>query len=201
MTSPLLWYASRATGIVALILLTATMVLGLLTATRLSSRRWPGFATQELHRRVSLISLAFLAGHILASVLDTYVHIGWVAVVVPFTSAYKPLGIGFGAIAVDSLLAVAITSLLRHRIPARTWRSLHWLAYLSWPVAVIHGFAMGTDMRLGWVIGLTLACVAAVAGAGSWRVSRRAAARRRLSTLPAVREGPRGVRVTHLVNR
>jgi predicted ferric reductase len=199
MSSPLFWYASRATGLAALVLLTTTMALGVVTATRLSSRRWPGFATQELHRRVSLTALVFLAFHILTSVLDIYVHIGWFAIVVPFTSSYKPLGIGLGAVAVDMLLAVAATSILRHRIQAHTWRALHWLAYFSWPVAVVHGFTMGTDMRTGWVIGLTVACVGAVAAAGSWRLISTTMARRRASSLSAVRERPRGVPVKRLV--
>jgi len=201
MSSTVLWYASRATGLVTLVLLTATMVLGVLTATRVSGRRWPGFATQELHRRVSLTSLAFLAAHILTAVLDTYVHIGLVAVVVPFTSAYKPLWIGLGAIAVDTLLAVTVSSLVRHRIPARVWRGVHWLVYASWPVAVLHGFTMGPDMRLGWVVWLTVGCIAAVAGALWWRLARLASARRRLSSLRAVRERPRGVPLKHLADR
>jgi len=201
MSSPVLWYVARATGLVAMVLLTATMVLGLLTATRVSNRFWPRFATQELHRRVSLTTLVFLAGHILSTVLDTYVHVGWAAVVVPFASPYKRLWVGVGAIAVDLLLAVAASSLLRARIPARTWRSLHWLAYLCWPVALLHGFAIGTDMRLAWVEGLTLGCVAAVVVAGAFRLVRLAAQRRQVAALPAVSARPRGVPVKHLASR
>jgi sulfoxide reductase heme-binding subunit YedZ len=201
MSSPVLWYATRATGLVSLVLLTVTMVLGVLTATRMSGRWWPRFATQDLHRRVSSTSLVFLAGHILASILDTWVHIGWIAVVVPFASGYRRVGIGLGAIAVELLLAVAISSVLRHRIRARTWRALHWLAYASWPVAAIHGFTMGTDMRLGWVTALTLGCVAVVTAAGAWRATRLVAARRLAATVPAVRERPRGVPIKHLVHR
>ncbi len=200
MSSTVLWYASRATGLVALVLLTATMVLGVLTATRVSGRLWPGFATQELHRRVSLTALVFLAVHILTAVLDTYVHIGLDSVVVPFVSPYKALWIGLGAVSVDLLLAVAVSSLVRHRIPARVWRGTHWLAYASWPVAVLHGFAVGPDMRLGWVAWLTVGCIVAVAGAVSWRLARLASARRRLSCLQAVRERPRGVPLKHLAD-
>jgi methionine sulfoxide reductase heme-binding subunit len=201
MSSTMLWYASRATGLVALILLTGTMVLGVLTATRASSRWWPRFATQDLHRRVSLTSLVFLAGHILTSILDTYVHIGWAAIVIPFTSGYRRFGIGLGAVAVDLLLAVAISSMIRPRIRATTWRALHWLAYASWPVAVFHGFAMGTDMRLGWVVALTIGCIAAVAGAVTWRLAGVAATRRALHALPAVRNRQAGVPIKHLANR
>ena len=201
MTSPALWYAARATGLTAMVLLSATTVLGLLTAARVSSARWPRFATQDLHRRVSLVALVFLAGHILSTVLDTYVHVGWAAIVVPFASPYKRLWVGAGAVAVDLLLAVAVSSLLRTRLAARTWRSLHWLAYLSWPVAVLHGVGIGTDMRLGWVQVLTGGCVVAVAAAGAVRLARLGAQRRRVGALPAVASRPRGVPVKHLASR
>ena len=98
--------------------------------------------------------MGFLACHILTSVLDTYVHIGWAAIVVPFASSYKTVWVALGSIGLDLLLAVAVTSHLRHKMRARTWRAVHWLAYLSWPVALSHAFGMGTDMRQGWVIGL-----------------------------------------------
>jgi methionine sulfoxide reductase heme-binding subunit len=198
MSSPVFWYATRATGLVTLVLLTGTTVLGILTANRTTSMRWPGFALQDLHRRVSAIAMAFLACHILTSVLDTYVHIGWAAVVVPLASSYKRLWVALGSVGVDLLLAVAVTSWLRHRIRARTWRVVHWLAYLSWPVALSHAFGLGTDMRQSWVIGLTAACIASVVGAWTWRISLAAARRRRaLSFLPAHRR-PEGVSVKHI---
>ncbi len=169
MTSPALWYATRATGIVALVLFTATVGLGALTASRVQSHAWPGFAQQELHRRVSLLAIAFLGVHIATSVLDSFVHIGWVAVVVPFTSRYKTAWVGVGTVAFDMMQAVALSSLLRHRIPATAWRSVHWLGYLSWPVALAHGIAIGTDGSEPWVRWLTVACVATVAAAAAAR--------------------------------
>ena len=165
MSSPVLWYATRATGLVAVVLLTATTVLGILVTSRVTTRRWPGFAWQELHRRVSLIAMAFLAGHVVTSVTDTYVHIGWAAVVVPFASSYRRGWVTLGTVGLDLLLAVAVTSVLRHRMRARTWRVVHWLAYLSWPVGLAHAFGMGTDMRSSWVIALAVTCMAAVVAA------------------------------------
>jgi len=197
MTSPLLWYVARATGLTAMVLLSGTMALGLLTATRVSNRFWPRFATQELHRQVSLTTLVFLSGHVLSSVLDTYVHIGLAAVVVPFASPYKRAWVGVGAIALDLLLAVAASSLLRARMSARSWRGLHWLVYLCWPMSLLHGFAIGTDMKLPWVDLLTLGCVGAVGAVGALRLLRRAAQRRHVGALPAVAARPRGVPVKH----
>ena len=170
MSSTSLWYATRATGLVSLILFTATMVLGITTTTRSRSRNWPGFAHQELHRRVSMMAVVLLGVHVLTSVLDTYVNIGWVAVVVPFASSYGRFWVGVGAIALDLMIAVFVTSLLRARLRAGTWRAVHWLAYLSWPVALAHAFGMGTDAGEHWVIALGAACVAAVGAALAWRL-------------------------------
>ena len=198
MSSPVLWYATRTTGLVALVLLTVTTVFGVLTATRFATERWPGFAQQDLHRRVSLVSVVFLGGHVLTSVLDSYVHIGWAAVVVPFASDYKRFWVGVGTISLDLMLAVLVTSLLRHRIPARAWRAVHWLAYLSWPVAVAHGLAMGTDMRTAWVLALTATCIAAVVGAVAFRIGSAAVAAGRAREVGAVRNRPAGVGLKHL---
>lgn len=198
MSSPVLWYATRATGLMALVLLSATMVLGILTANRSSSPRWPGFALQDIHRRVSVITMAFLVCHILTSVLDTYVHIGWTAIVVPFASSYQRLWVALGAVGVDLLLAVAVTSWLRNKIRARTWRAVHWLAYLSWPVALSHAFGMGTDMGQTWVIGLAVAASTAVVGAGVWRISLAARRKRLALAFAPVDRRPPGVPVKHL---
>jgi DMSO/TMAO reductase YedYZ heme-binding membrane subunit len=154
----------------AMILLTLTMVLGLVTTTRARARNWPGFAQQELHRRISMIAVVFLGVHVVTSVLDTYVHIGWAAIVVPFTSPYARFWVGVGAIALDVMIAVFVTSLLRTRLRPGTWRAVHWLAYLSWPVALAHTFGMGTDAREGWVVLLGVLSVASVAGALVWRL-------------------------------
>ncbi len=198
MSSSVLWYATRATGLMSLVLLSATMVLGVLTANRTSSPRWPGFALQDLHRRVSVITMGFLACHILTSVVDTYVHIGLASVVVPFASSYKRLWVALGSVGVDLLLAVAVTSGLRRKIRARTWRAVHWLAYLSWPVALSHAFGMGTDMGQRWVLGLTSACIAAVVGAVIWRISLAARRKTRALEFVPVERRPQGVPVKHI---
>jgi len=166
------WYATRASGLMALILLTLTMVLGLTTTTRARARNWPGFAQQELHRRISMMAVVFVGIHVLTSVLDTYVNISWAAIVIPFTSEYGRLWVGVGAIALDLMIAVFVSSLLRNRMRPATWRALHWLAYLSWPIALAHTFGMGTDAGEAWVIALGTACVVAVGVALAWRIRR-----------------------------
>jgi len=171
MSSIDLWYTTRATGLVALVLLTSTMLLGILTAGRAPSTL-PGFARAEVHRRISVLTITFLAIHVLTAVLDTYVHINPMAVLIPFTANYHPLWLALGTIGVDLFLAVAISSAVRQKIPVRVWRFVHWLAYLSWPVAVAHTLGMGTDMRLAWALGLVTVCIAAVVGLTCWRLLR-----------------------------
>lgn len=172
MNSTALWYATRASGIVTLLLLTVTMILGIATTNRFRARHWPGFAQQELHRRISILTVVFLAIHVVTSVLDSFVSISWLAVVVPFASNFSRFWVGLGAVALDLMVAVIISSLLRPHLKAGTWRGIHWLAYLCWPIALVHTFGVGTDSRAHWVIALVVACVIAVGGALVWRFSR-----------------------------
>ncbi len=169
MSSIDLWYTTRATGIVALVLLTATMFLGILTAGRAPSSL-PAFARADIHRRLAVLTVVFLGLHVVTSVLDTYVDINWLSIVVPFTSRYHTYWLALGTVGVDFFLAVALSSALRRHISARAWRWWHWCAYLSWPVAVAHALGMGTDAKLGWVLGLVSSCVALIVGAAGWRI-------------------------------
>jgi methionine sulfoxide reductase heme-binding subunit len=165
-----LWYATRSTGVVALLLLTVTVALGIAGTARFSSPAMPRVVRSGLHRSISLLTVAFVAAHVITTVLDSYTSISLVNAVVPFSSSYRPFWLGLGAIASDLLLAVVITSLLRSRLPQRAWRTVHWLAYASWPVALWHGLGTGTDTRLSWLLALYAACLIAVAAAVWWRL-------------------------------
>jgi methionine sulfoxide reductase heme-binding subunit len=166
-----LWYAARATGMVSLLLLTGTVLLGILGPLRVGSAAWPRFALAGLHRNISLLTLAFLGVHVVTVVADSYVPIGWLDPVVPFVSAYHPFWVGLGAVAFDLLLALVITSLLRSRVNPQVWRALHWLAYACWPVALTHALGVGTDAASGWPLGLGVACAVAVLAAVVWRLA------------------------------
>ncbi len=164
------WYLTRGTGVVALVLLTAGVVLGVLTSTRWVAPRWPRFVVAGLHRNVTLLAVAFVFAHVLTTILDGYAPIGLRDAIVPFVSRYRPVWVGFGALALDLLLAVIATSLLRARLGLRSWRLVHWLAYVSWPVALVHAFGTGSDARSGWFGLLALAAVGTVVLAVIWRV-------------------------------
>jgi len=166
------WYLARGTGAVALVLLTGTVVLGIMDSVRFTSPRWPRFAIDSVHRDLSLLVLVVLAIHIVTSVLDGFAPIVLLDGVIPFATPYRPLWMGLGTLAFDLLLAIAITSLVRRRLGYRAWRAIHWLAYASWPVAVLHGLGTGSDVKQWWMLGLTAACIVAVLVAAWTRIAR-----------------------------
>jgi sulfoxide reductase heme-binding subunit YedZ len=157
-----LWYATRSTGAVALLLLTAVVVLGVLGSLRLASVRWPRFAVATLHRDLSLLAIVFIALHVATTVLDGFAPINWLSAVVPFQSPYRSLWLGLGTVAFDLILALVITSLLRVRLGHNRWRKVHWLAYASWPIAAFHGLGTGSDAAQPWLLALTAACGASI---------------------------------------
>ena len=145
-----LWYATRAGGTIALVLLTATVTLGIAVGGRYSAGPLARFEISNLHRNLSVLTLAFLALHIVTAISDTYVHLSWWVTVIPFAASYRPLWLGLGTVAFDLLLAIGLTSAVRLRIGRNRWKSVHWFAYLAWPLAVFHGAGTGTDTRLSW---------------------------------------------------
>jgi len=170
MNDQILWYTTRAAGTMSLVFLSAVVVLGLLARLRVEGAGWPRFLTAALHRDLALVSLFFLALHIVTAAVDPFTHLGLVAATVPFGSYYRTFWLGLGTISFELLLAIIATSLLRNLIGARAWRAVHWLAYASWPVAVLHGLGTGSDARSAWLLGITVICVGAVMGAAVWRM-------------------------------
>jgi sulfoxide reductase heme-binding subunit YedZ len=166
------WYLARGTGAVSLVLLTAVVVLGILGSVRFAAPRWPRFAVDAVHRDLSLLVIVVLAIHILTSVLDGFAPITLLDGVIPFVTPYRPLWMGLGTLAFDLLLAIGITSLARRRLGYGAWRAIHWLAYASWPIAVLHGLGTGSDVKQWWMLGLTVLCVMAVLGAVWTRIAR-----------------------------
>lgn len=166
------WYLTRGTGVVALLLLTAIMVLGILGPLRVSlAPLYPRFALETIHRDLSLLAVVVIGLHIVVSVLDGFAPIGLIDGIVPFHSAYRPLWLGIGALSFDLMLALVITSLVRRRLGHSAWRLVHWFAYASWPFAVAHGIGTGTDATQFWMLALTFLCVVAVAAASLARVN------------------------------
>jgi methionine sulfoxide reductase heme-binding subunit len=157
-----LWYATRGTGAVTLVLLTASVVLGIA-----ETRGWrPAgvslFAVGSLHRTLSLLAVGLLVVHIVTTLLDPFPHIGVLIAVIPFVDPYRQLWLGLGTVAADLLLALVLTSLVRRRLGYRAWRGVHWFAYACWPIALLHALGTGSDARTNWMLLLTVACVGSV---------------------------------------
>jgi sulfoxide reductase heme-binding subunit YedZ len=194
LTAPAVWYLMRATGIVSLLLLTLTVALGIGTSqrTRLAGSR---AVTAGLHRNASLLAVVFLGVHVLTSVVDPDAAVGLLAVVVPFAAAARPLWVGLGALSLELFAAVIATSLLRRHLSRRTWRGVHWAAYAAWPLALLHGFGMGSDTATVWMTAVNLACIAAVGGAVTYRLLDPAELRRDASRRPVSRASTADARV------
>jgi methionine sulfoxide reductase heme-binding subunit len=169
MSASALWYLSRATGLVAFVLLSLVVVLGVTIKRNGKLPGLPRFAGVGLHRNASLFALVLLVIHIVTAVVDPYVTISWFAVLLPFTSSYEPIWLGLGALAIDLTLAVVVTSLLRFKIGMKAWRAVHWLAYAAWPVAAIHGIGAASDLQSGLLLDVVLATMTVVVGAVAWR--------------------------------
>jgi sulfoxide reductase heme-binding subunit YedZ len=156
------WYVARSSGIVAYLLISASVVLGALMAAR-TKFTWPRFAVEEVHRFLALLAGVFIAVHGLALLLDTVVPISLLQVLVPFSSPYRPFAVGLGVLAAEVLAAVGITNHYRSRIPHTLWRRAHYLTLAVWGLATVHGFLAGTDRLDPWFAGIAAATVSSVA--------------------------------------
>jgi sulfoxide reductase heme-binding subunit YedZ len=170
MTDQLLWYTTRAAGAVSMILLTAVVVLGIMSALRATPAGLPRFFTPGLHRNLALVVLVFLALHVVTAVIDPFTSLGLTAAIIPFSSYYRTFWLGLGTIAFELLIAISVTSLVRGVLGHGAWRAIHWLTYAAWPLAIVHGLGTGTDAWSPWLFALTCACVAAAGFAVVYRL-------------------------------
>ncbi|MBV8194995.1 MAG: ferric reductase-like transmembrane domain-containing protein [Candidatus Dormibacteraeota bacterium] len=169
----LLWFVARASGIIAAVLLTAVIVLGVMRSERWQRRFWPRFASNHLHRSLSWLLLATVVIHVGAILLDQYAPVTVVDAIVPFLSQYRRWWTGLGTLSLDLVLLVLMTTALIRVIGQRRWRVVHWLGYAIWPAAVLHGVAAGSDAHQWWALLLLSAALVAAAAAMLWRIAGR----------------------------
>ncbi len=177
---PMLWYLNRSTGFVILALFTLTTALGVLSTGGKAGKRVPSFVTQAVHRNIALLSVALLLAHAVTAVVDTFVDIRWWQAVVPwYGSTYMPLWLGLGTLALDLIVVVTVTSLLRARMNHVLWRAIHFLSYVGWAVAVVHGIGIGTDVKdeATWAYAIVGGSVLVVLAAVVLRLGRAVAGR------------------------
>ncbi len=166
-----LWYLGRGSGVVSLVLLSVVVALGIGARSGRTAFGLPRFAVNMLHRNAALLAVTLLVVHVVSLYFDPYAQLRFFDLVVPFAGEYRPFWLGLGTLAFDLVLALIATSLLRHRLGVRGWRIVHWLAYLCWPVALMHGLQTGTDAASWWLRTVLALCAAPVLAAVAWRVT------------------------------
>ena len=171
-SNPVDWYAARAAGVVAYLLLSGVVSLGILMGGKARTGRWPRFAVEDVHRFGGLLVGTFISLHVVTVAIDSFMPFTVRELAVPFSSHYRPLPMGLGIAAAELLAALAITNHYRERLPYRFWRKAHYLNFAVWGSATVHGLLMGTDRSAAWMVALDAACVAAVLAALAWRIGR-----------------------------
>jgi sulfoxide reductase heme-binding subunit YedZ len=173
------WYAARAGGVVAYILLSAVIVIGLALAGKERVPGWPRFALEDVHRFGGLLVGAFVSVHALMILIDSQAHMSLAQLLIPFSSSYRPLWTGLGTVAAELLLALAVANHYRKRISYRLWRRSHYLNFAVWIAATAHGLGAGTDRSSVWFLWMYFIAIGVVAGFTVRRVLR--------TTAPGVR--------------
>ena len=167
-TDPTFWLLARASGFTAYLLLSASVLAGLVLKSRPFRSLKPAAVT-DTHRFLAMLGLGALAVHGLSLVLDHTVHMPLAGLLVPGLSPYRPLAVGIGVLSAELMVVVYASFSLRKRIGTKNWRRLHWMTYAIFLGATVHGIAAGTDSTRPWAFALYLGALGAVAFATAWR--------------------------------
>jgi methionine sulfoxide reductase heme-binding subunit len=171
-SNPAIWYAARASGVAAYVVLTVTISIGISMGGKAQSRRWPRFAVEEVHRFGGLLAGSLIGVHVLSIAIDSFLPFSIGQLVIPFTAAYRPVWTGLGVFAAELLLALAITNHYRKRMPHRLWRTAHYLNFAVWTAASLHGMLGGTDRSAAWLALLYAVSIGTVVSLLAWRFGR-----------------------------
>jgi sulfoxide reductase heme-binding subunit YedZ len=171
-SAPIDWYAARAAGLTAYLLLTGVVLLGLTMAAKKTFPAFPRFTVEDIHRFGGILVGSFIVVHVVTIAVDSWLPFSLASLLVPFVSRYRPLWVGLGVAAMELLAALAIANHYRNRLRHTTWRRLHYLNFAVWVAATLHGLGSGTDRSAPWAIALYTAATAAVAAAVVWRLAR-----------------------------
>jgi methionine sulfoxide reductase heme-binding subunit len=168
-SNPAIWYAARASGVAAYVVLSLVVALGLGLGGKAQNRRWPRFSIEDIHRFGGLLVGSLIGIHVMAIAADSFLPFSLTQLLVPFTSNYRPIWTGLGIAAAELLLALAITNHYRRRLPHRFWRTAHYLNFAVWTLASLHGLLAGTDRGATWLALLYGVAVATVVTLLLWR--------------------------------
>lgn len=182
------WYLTRASGIVAWLMLTASVIWGIVLSTKaFPEQRRPAWLL-DLHRWLGGLTVSFVVIHLAALVADSYVSFNLIDLLVPFASAWKPVPVAIGVVAMWLLVAVEATSLLMKRLPRRTWRWIHLSSYAVFLLASLHAAFAGTDSSHWLYQATAVASIVAVMWSTVYRLThrKRSDPRRRASRTPSI---------------
>jgi sulfoxide reductase heme-binding subunit YedZ len=157
-----IWFFARAAGFTSLLILTASVCLGILLTLRVRSRNWPLFLSDELHAYTAVVFFVFVTLHVVTVLIDPFTRFGLADVLVPFATSYRTVWMGLGILSLELSLALGLSVYIRRWIGYRAWRVLHYGTYSILPMALVHGMATGTDTSSSWGIAVYGVCIIAV---------------------------------------
>jgi sulfoxide reductase heme-binding subunit YedZ len=182
-SNPIDWYAARAAGIAAYVLLTVVIALGLALAGKAPGRRWrrwPMFAVEDVHRYGGLLVGTFIGIHVVTIGIDSFLPFSLTQLAVPLAAGYRPIWTGLGIAAAELLLALAITNHYRRRMSHRWWKRAHYANFAVWAAATLHGIGAGTDRSAPWMLAIYIVSTTLVVSLVLWRIAERPGAPARL---------------------
>jgi predicted ferric reductase len=142
------WYVTRASGIIAYLLLWFSTVLGLAVTSKYLDGMLERIFTYDFHEFISLLAVAFTLVHVIVLTFDRYLPYSLAQILVPFISPYRPFWVGIGVLGFYVTLLVTVTFYLRNRIGARAFRVIHYLSLAGYIGVTLHGYFAGTDTAL-----------------------------------------------------
>ncbi len=169
MHDPTFWIIARSAGFTAYILLTLTVIAGLVLKSRPFGNLIKPATVTDTHRTLAMLGLGSLVIHATALVFDSTVAMPISALFVPGFSPYRPLAVGLGVVAAELMIVIYASFSLRRRMGVKNWRRLHWFTYLVFALGTIHGLAAGTDSGRSWALAIYVGALAAVSIAATWR--------------------------------
>jgi sulfoxide reductase heme-binding subunit YedZ len=172
------WYAARAGGMLAFVLLTASVVAGLMLSSRDRLQHWPRFALEDVHRFLGLLAGSFIVLHGGALLLDSYLPFTLGSLLIPGTAPYRPLWVALGIVGAELLVALAIANHYRKELGHTFWRRAHYLNFAVWTLALVHGLGAGTDTTTPWAVTIYVVSASLVVGLTVRRVLRAASVER-----------------------
>ena len=178
MSSHFWWYLTRSSGIIAWLMLTATVILGILLSSKAFPMQRRPLWLLAVHRWLAGLLLCFLAIHLIALVLDDYLEFGFADLVIPYASDWDPAAVALGVVAMWLLVAVEVTSLAQRRLSRRAWRIIHLFSYVAFWLTSMHAALAGSDTSAWLYRSGAAASILAVAWAVMYRLANRRSVRR-----------------------